>query len=40
MLLIIIHIVAVVRAEVKEEDNLVSSMISGKKIMSKTPEDA
>ncbi len=39
MLLIIIHIAAVVRAEVKEGDNLVSSMISGKKIMSETPEN-
>ena len=34
-----IHIIAVVRAEVKEEDNIVSSMISGKKLISGKPED-
>ena len=39
MFLIIIHIAAVVRAEVKEEDSLVSSMFSGKKIISGRPHD-
>ncbi len=39
MILIIIHIAAVVRAEVKEGDKLVSSMISGKKILSGKPQD-
>ncbi len=39
MFLIIIHIAAVVRAEVKEEDSLVSSMFSGKKIISGKPQD-
>ncbi len=39
MFLIIIHIAAVVRAEVKEGDSLVSSMFSGKKILSEKPHD-
>ncbi len=39
MLVAMIHIIAVVRAEVKEEDNIVSSMISGKKLISGKPED-
>jgi len=39
MLLIIIHIAAVIRAEVKENEPLVSSMISGKKLMSNEPPD-
>ena len=39
MFLIIIHIAAVVRAEVKEGDRLVSSMFGGKKILSEKPQD-
>ncbi|MBE9526746.1 MAG: cytochrome b/b6 domain-containing protein [Proteobacteria bacterium] len=39
MFLIIVHIAAVVRAEVKDDERLVSSMISGKKIMSEKPQD-
>jgi len=39
MLLILIHIAAIVRAEVKEDDSLVSSMFSGKKIIKGTPQD-
>jgi len=39
MFLIIIHIAAVVRAEIKEGDSLVSSMFSGKKILSEKPHD-
>ncbi|MCK5697578.1 MAG: cytochrome b/b6 domain-containing protein [Gammaproteobacteria bacterium] len=39
MFLIFIHIAAVIRAEVKEGDRLVSSMISGKKILSEKPQD-
>jgi len=37
--LIIIHIAAVFRAEVKEGDSLVSSMFSGNKILSEKPQD-
>ena len=39
MFLIIVHIAAVVRAEVKDDERLVSSMISGKKVMSEKPQD-
>ena len=39
MLLILIHIAAIVRAEVKEGDRLVSSMFSGKKVIKGTPQD-
>lgn len=39
MLLIFVHIVAVVRAEIKEGDSLVSSMFSGKKIIKGEPQD-
>jgi cytochrome b len=39
MFVVMIHIVAVVRAEVKEDDNLVSSMFSGKKLIAGKPED-
>jgi len=39
MLIILVHIAAVIRAEVKEGDSIVSSMFSGKKILSKEPED-
>ncbi|MCN4145077.1 MAG: cytochrome b/b6 domain-containing protein [Thiohalomonas sp.] len=37
--LIIVHITAVVRAEVKEGDILISSMFSGKKILTEKPQD-
>lgn len=40
MLLILIHIAAVVRAELKEDDRLVSSMISGEKTILGKPEDS
>ena len=39
MLLIIIHIAVVIRAEMKEGDRLISSMFSGKKMMNETPQD-
>jgi cytochrome b len=39
MFLIFIHIVAVVRAEVKEGDRLISSMFGGKKMMTEKPQD-
>lgn len=39
MLIILIHVVAVVRAEVKEKDSIVSSMFSGKKVLSEKPQD-
>lgn len=39
MFLVVIHVTAVVRAEVKEGDRLVSSMFSGKKILSEKPQD-
>ena len=39
MFMIVVHIAAVVRAEVKEGDSLVSSMFSGKKIINQKPED-
>ena len=39
MFLIIIHVAAVVRAEVKEGDHLVSSMFSGNKIINGKPQD-
>jgi len=39
MFLIIIHIAVVVRAEVKDEDRLISSMFSGKKMLTKKPQD-
>jgi len=39
MLLILIHIAAVIRAEVKEEDSLISSMFSGKKIINGKAHD-
>lgn len=39
MFLIFVHIVAVVRAEIKEGDSLVSSMFSGKKIIKGEPQD-
>ena len=39
MFLIIVHIAAVVRAEIKEKDTLVSSMISGRKLIAGKPED-
>jgi cytochrome b len=39
MFLIVLHIVAVVRAEVKEGDRLISSMFSGKKMMTEMPQD-
>lgn len=39
MLIILLHITAVVRAEVKEEDSLISSMFSGKKVLSEKPQD-
>jgi Ni/Fe-hydrogenase 1 B-type cytochrome subunit len=39
MLLIILHVTAVVRAEVKEGDRLISSMFSGKKTFIGKPQD-
>ncbi len=39
MFLILVHITAVVRAEVKEGDSLVSSMFSGKKVLKEKPYD-
>jgi cytochrome b len=39
MFLIFIHIAAVVRAEVKEGDRLISSMFGGKKMMTEKPQD-
>ncbi len=39
MFLIVIHITAVVRAEVKEDDHLISSLFSGKKIVTEKPQD-
>ncbi|MCU7833923.1 MAG: cytochrome b/b6 domain-containing protein [gamma proteobacterium symbiont of Taylorina sp.] len=39
MLLIILHVTAVVRAEIKEGDRLISSMFSGKKILIEKPQD-
>ncbi|MCU7940389.1 MAG: cytochrome b/b6 domain-containing protein [gamma proteobacterium symbiont of Bathyaustriella thionipta] len=39
MLLIVIHIAAVVRAEVKEGDRLISSMFSGNKVLTEKPQD-
>lgn len=39
MFLIILHIAAVVRAEIKDEDRLISSMFSGKKILTEKPQD-
>ncbi len=37
--LILVHIIAVVRAEVKDDDPLISSMFSGKKMMNEKPQD-
>lgn len=39
MLLIVLHIAAVVRAEIRDGDRLVSGMISGRKVLSREPED-
>ena len=39
ILLIVIHIIAVVRMEVKEGGSLISAMFSGKKILSEKPVD-
>lgn len=39
MALVFLHVAAVVLAEVKEGDTLVSSMFSGKKILSEKPQD-
>ena len=39
MLLIVVHIAAVIRAEIKEGDSLISSMFSGKKIINTKPQD-
>lgn len=39
MLMILLHIFAVVKAEVSEGSNLVSAMFSGKKVLSRDPED-
>jgi cytochrome b len=39
MFLIVIHIAAVVRVEVKEGDPLISSMFSGKKMITEKPQD-
>jgi len=39
MLLIFVHITAVVVAEIKEGEGLVSAMIHGRKLLSKEPED-
>ncbi len=39
MFLILLHIMVVVRSELKEESGLVSAMFSGKKTLSKEPED-
>ncbi len=39
MFLIIVHLAAVIRAEVKEGDSLVSSMFSGKKVLNEKPQD-
>ena len=39
MFMIVIHIAAVVRAEVQEDDHLISSMFSGKKIVNEKPQD-
>ena len=38
MLIILLHIAAVVRAEVKEEESLMSSMGSGKKVLRENPQ--
>jgi len=39
MLLIVLHIAAVARAEISEGGSLVSAMISGRKTLSRDPED-
>ena len=39
MILSVLHIIAVVRAEIKQGDHLVSSMISGNKIIREKPQD-
>ncbi|ATX81380.1 Ni,Fe-hydrogenase I cytochrome b subunit [Mariprofundus ferrinatatus] len=39
MFLILLHIFVVVRTEIKEGGGLVSAMISGRKVLSKDPED-
>jgi len=39
LFIVIIHISAVIRAEVKDGDKLVSSMFSGKKFLTKKPHD-
>jgi len=37
--LILIHVVAVIRAEISGEGTLVSAMLSGKKYLPRKPED-
>jgi len=40
MLLIVLHIAAVARAEITERGSLVSAMFSGRKVLDKDPEDS
>ena len=39
LIAIVLHIVAVVVTEIREKSNLVSAMFSGKKVLSRKPED-